>query len=61
MRQRIVIVGAGLGSCVLAHALASSHDFRLVEQGVSAPRVAGFKTRLAVRLRPQGDGAYLDH
>ncbi|HEY9109123.1 MAG TPA: GMC oxidoreductase [Roseateles sp.] len=39
-RPRAVIVGAGLGGCVLAHALLASHDVTLVERGeaVEDPR-----------------------
>ncbi len=33
MRQRVVIVGAGLGGCVLAHALCATHDVVMVEAG----------------------------
>lgn len=32
-RPRAVIVGAGLGGCVLAHALSDTHDVTLVERG----------------------------
>lgn len=34
-RPRAVIVGAGLGGCVLAHALSDTHDITLVERGES--------------------------
>lgn len=36
MKPRAVIVGAGLGGCVLAHALLESHEVVLVERGASA-------------------------
>lgn len=34
-RPCIVIVGAGLGGCMLAHALADSHDVTIIERGAS--------------------------
>ena len=36
MKQKIVIVGAGLGGCVLAHALRQTHDVTIVERGPSS-------------------------
>lgn len=36
MKPRAVIVGAGLGGCVLAHALLDSHEVVLVERGATA-------------------------
>lgn len=35
-RPRAVIVGAGLGGCMLAHALRESHDITLIERGDAA-------------------------
>lgn len=36
MKPRAVIVGAGLGGCLLAHGLADSHEVLIVERGDSA-------------------------
>lgn len=36
MKPRVVIVGAGLGGCMLAHALAASHDVVIIERGSQA-------------------------
>jgi 2-polyprenyl-6-methoxyphenol hydroxylase-like FAD-dependent oxidoreductase len=36
MKPRAVIVGAGLGGCMLAHGLLDSHDVVLVERGSGA-------------------------
>jgi len=36
MRRRLVIVGAGLGGCTLAHALAEAYDVTIVERGLAA-------------------------
>ena len=33
-RPRVLIVGAGLGGCVLAHELAATHDVTVVELGM---------------------------
>ncbi|MDN3920468.1 GMC oxidoreductase [Roseateles violae] len=33
MKPRVVIVGAGLGGCMLAHGLLESHDVTLIERG----------------------------
>jgi choline dehydrogenase-like flavoprotein len=35
MRRRLVIIGAGLGGCTLAHALAEAYDVTLVERGLA--------------------------
>lgn len=37
MRPRAVIVGAGLGGCMLAHALLDSHDITIIERGADSP------------------------
>lgn len=54
MKPRIVIVGAGLGGCFVAHGLAESHDVTLVELGASAPSV------LQARVKDLGAPAIVD-
>src|SRR5437763_15145628 len=53
MKPRIVIVGAGLGGCFLAHGLADTHDVTMVE--LDAPA-----TSLQARVRDLGAPAILD-
>lgn len=54
MKPRAVIVGAGLGGCMLAHALAASHEVVLVERGAEAldPRYPVVDTGLSAGPDP---------
>jgi hypothetical protein len=49
VKPRIVIIGAGLGGCFVAHALAESHDVTVIELGSTAP---GLQERVRDRAMP---------
>jgi len=54
MKPKVVIVGAGLGGCVLAHALLATHDVVIVERGaaVEDPRYPLKDVGLPAGLQP---------
>lgn len=54
MKSRVVIVGAGLGGCFVAHGLADTHDVTVIELGSNS--VAG----LQARVRDLGAPAIVD-
>lgn len=56
VRPRVVIVGAGLGGCTLAHALLDTHDVTVIERGTAEPDL-GFP--IADIGRPAGMDAHV--
>lgn len=54
MKPKLVIVGAGLGGCMLAHALSQTHDVVIVERGaqVEDPRYPLVDVGLPAGLQP---------